>query len=149
MIPVTPPPEPPDFDQECRVPGRHWLATHAPAANERLPSYWRPFITDLCTGFNSRCGYLAMLDLDGTVDHYISTGQDRNLAYEWANYRYATGWLNSSKQQLDRAVLDPFEVREEWFEIDLASLHLRLTPAVPARWPSTRWTGFNYTTGRG
>jgi len=76
-----------------------------------------------------------MLDMNGTVDHFLSTSApaSRHLAYEWSNYRYATGWLNSSKQALDMECLDPFEVREEWFEVDLASLHLRTTPVVPRR----------------
>jgi hypothetical protein len=74
-----------------------------------------------------------MLDLDGTVDHFLSTDKQRHLAYEWTNYRYATGWLNSSKQTLDAEILDLFLVREEWFEVDLASLHLRVTRAVPKR----------------
>jgi len=133
MLPVDPPPEPARFQERCRARGNRWLAEHAPTPNERLPSYWREFLPDLCEGFHHRCGYLAMLDLDGTVDHFLSTEFHRDRAYEWTNYRYATGWLNSSKQTLDEEVLDPFEVREEWFEIDVASLHLRLTPAVPAR----------------
>jgi hypothetical protein len=90
-----------------------------------------------------------MLDANGTVDHFLSTDQNRHLAYEWTNYRYATGWLNSSKQNVDDQVLDPLAVREEWFELDLASLHLRLTPAVPARIrPTAEFTlrrlGLNY-----
>jgi hypothetical protein len=127
------PPVPPTFNERCRDPGLRWLAAHPPNVLEKLPNYWREFIPDLCAGFNDRCGYLAMLDYNGTVDHFRSTKKNRTLAYDWSNYRYATGWLNSSKQTLDEEVLDPLAVREEWFEIDLASLHLRLTPAVPAR----------------
>jgi hypothetical protein len=133
MIPVSRPDEPPTFHEQCRVKGQKWLATHLPGGDERLPNYWRQFLPQLCEGFRHRCGYLAMLDLDGTVDHFLSTDNQRHLAYEWTNYRYATGWLNSSKQTLDAAILDPFLVREEWFEVDLASLHLRVTRAVPKR----------------
>jgi hypothetical protein len=132
MIPVALPPEPPTFDATCRVRGNDWLAAH-PDPEDDPPSYWRAFLPDLCAGFGNRCAYLAMWDLNGTVDHYLSVADRRDLAYEWSNYRYATAWLNSSKQALDRQVLDPIRVRDEWFEIDLASLHLRLTPAVPAR----------------
>jgi len=132
MMRVVMPPEPPEFDRKCRTPGNQWLAAQPDWENEP-PNRWREFIPDLCAGFENRCGYLAMWDLNGTVDHYLSAFNHRHLAYEWTNYRYATGWLNSSKQNLDRRVLDPFKVRNEWFEIDLASLHLCLTPAVPAR----------------
>lgn len=131
MIPVAPPAEPATFDAECRVPGNAWLATHPDG--RRPPDHWRHFLGDLCAGFGNRCGYLAMLDMTGTVDHFQSTSRHRDLTYEWSNYRYATGWLNSSKQTLDGEVLDPFQVREAWFEIDLPTLHLRLTAAVPAR----------------
>jgi hypothetical protein len=82
-----------------------------------------------------------MWDLNGTVDHFLSTDNHRHLAYEWSNYRYASGWLNSSKRSLDRQVLDPLRVRDEWFEIDVASLHLQLTPAIRARIrPSAEFT---------
>lgn len=133
MIPILMPTVPPTFNQLCRDPGLQWLAAHRPNGSVRPPNYWREFIPDLCRGFGYRCGYLAMLDMNGTVDHFLSTEKNPSLAYEWSNYRYATGWLNSSKQTLDDEVLDPLMVREEWFEIDLASLHLGLTPAVPAR----------------
>jgi hypothetical protein len=133
MTPVARPPEPPNFHARCRLRGQQWLAAHPPGSNAPLPNYWRGFVMELGAGFHHRCGYLAMLDLAGTVDHFRSTKYQRHLAYEWTNYRYATGWLNSSKQTIDAAVLDPFQVREEWFEIDLASLHLKLTPAIPKR----------------
>jgi hypothetical protein len=133
MIPVRRTRPPAGFAAKCHRPGLRWLATHPPGSGERLPNYWRLFLPELCAAFHNRCGYLAMLDLNGTVDHFLSTDNQRHLAYEWSNYRYATGWLNSSKQNVDQAVLDPFQVREEWFEVDLASLHLRITPAVPRR----------------
>ena len=57
-----------------------------------------------------------MLDLDGTVDHFLSTDQRRDLAYEWTNYRYATGWLNSSKQTLDQEILDGSKERQDSIE---------------------------------
>jgi hypothetical protein len=136
MMRIALPPEPPGFDERCRVPGNQWLGAH-PDPEEKPPNRWREFIPDLCAGFLNRCGYLAMWDLNGTVDHYLSVENHRHLAYEWSNYRYATGWLNSSKQKLDREVLDPLLVRDEWFEIDLASLHLRMTGAVPPRFRDT------------
>ena len=61
----------------------------------------------------------------------MSILEDRNLAYEWANYRYASHWINSSKH--GAKVLDPFEVEDGWFEILLPSLQLVLTDRVPAK----------------
>jgi hypothetical protein len=68
----------------------------------------------------------------GTVDHFASFRNAPKLAYEWDNYRYASGWINSSKQNADDRVLDPFQVGDEWFEILLPSLQLVLTDKVPA-----------------
>jgi hypothetical protein len=56
---------------------------------------------------------------------------NRHLSYEWSNYRYAAGWINSSKKDLDDRLLDPFEVEDTWFEIILPSLQLVLTDKVP------------------
>jgi hypothetical protein len=57
----------------------------------------------------------------------------RSLCYEWSNFRYVAGWLNSSKQALDQQVLDPFAVRDEWFEVVLPSLVMRATNCIPER----------------
>jgi hypothetical protein len=67
----------------------------------------------------------------GTVDHYHSRENYRNLAYEWSNLRFASAWINSSKGTLDDQVLDPFDLGEDWFEILLPSLQLVLTDKVP------------------
>jgi hypothetical protein len=64
----------------------------------------------------------------GTVDHYISCRNCRDTnaarAYSWGNYRFASQWINSSKQNADSAVVDPFKVQDGWFEILLPSLQL-------------------------
>jgi hypothetical protein len=130
VIRVAPSPEPANFHQNCRLRGNAWLAGD-PNLQAKLPNHWRQFIPDLAAGFGNRCGYLVMWDMNGTVDHFLGGPAHRNLAYEWSNYRYAAGWVNSSKKLLNQRVLDPFRVRDEWFEIDLASLHLRATPAIP------------------
>jgi len=129
MIRMEPPTEPLTFDADCRQPGATWL--DANAVGDPPSRFWRPFVMDLCRGFGNRCGYSAMWDLNGTVDHYLSQENYRDLAFEWSNFRYIAGWLNSSKQALDRQVLDPFQVRDEWFEILLPSLIMRLTTCVP------------------
>jgi len=68
----------------------------------------------------------------GTVDHFVSCNEDRQQAYEWSNYRYVEGWFNSSKsKRLSSQLLDPFEIQDGWFELDLPSLQLRLTDKVP------------------
>jgi hypothetical protein len=130
MIGVARAPEPSAFDERVRKPGLRWLTkgTNGPA-----PSYWRRAARDLRRAFHERCGYTAMwLSTPGTVDHFISADEDPSLLFEWTNFRYAAAWVNSRKGAL-RAdqVLDPFEVGEGWFEIQLPSCELVMTERCP------------------
>lgn len=129
MIPVRRVPEPADFDARVRKPGRAWLDANPQPKRPR--DLWSPFRTVLATGFDHRCGYTAMYDPIGSVDHHLSVKARRELAYEWDNYRFCSEWLNKSKRNEDQAVLDPYEVGEGWFEIELPSLKLRTTERIP------------------
>lgn len=140
MIPVTKVKKPEDFDAKVKVPGDAWLASNPAAA--RPPALWAPYTSQLSDGFVNLCGYAAMHDpTGGTVDHFLSFKHHRDLAYEWSNYRFASGPLNSSKRDADDAVLDPFDVGVGWFEIILPSLQMRVTDAVPAAYrPKAEFT---------
>ncbi len=130
MMRFNRPPSPPEFDKKVRQPGNLWLKKN-PDLTKRIPDYWSAFKPHLADGFHNLCGYSIMYEPVGTVDHYLSRKNYRHLAYQWSNYRFVSGWINSSKQEIDDAVLDPFEVEDNWFEIQLPSLELRLTDAVP------------------
>jgi hypothetical protein len=130
MMRFEPVPEPENFGAECHQRGNTWLAKH-PDHDGRPPAYWSAFESDLADGFRNLCAYTAMYVCPGTVDHYLCWKKHQNLAYEWTNYRYAAQWVNSSKGDLDDRVLDPFAVRDDWFEILLPSLQLVVTDAVP------------------
>jgi hypothetical protein len=130
MIPVCSPiQEPASFDVDCRQAGNNWLTIQS-ALPKRPADFWSPFRMDLRRGFQQRCGYYAMYIHDGQIDHYVSwkTCKDNNpqLAYEWSNFRFVDGALNSKKKTLDGAMLDPFEIQTGWFEIELPSLSLRV-----------------------
>lgn len=131
MIPVPNPiPEPTRFDQECRKKGLEWLRENPNCGRPR--DLWSPFRLDLAKGFCDRCGYSAMWISSGTVDHFVSVNANKALAYEWSNYRYIEGWINSSKNKCDeQKILDPFLVQSGWFEILLPSLQLVTTNAIP------------------
>jgi hypothetical protein len=121
-------PKPAGFDAVERA-GAAWLAAHPTG---RPPDKWSKFRSHLADGFHDLCGYSAMYDAVGTIDHFVSCDEDRTRAYDWSNYRYIAGWLNSSKQDLRSTdVLDPFTVGDDWFEISLPSLQLEMTEAVP------------------
>lgn len=139
MIPVANPiPEPPDFDTECRIRGNKWLSKRrvsgAPLP-ERPPGYWSPFRLDLADGFSNRCGYNGYDIPNGTVDHHVSWHENPDLAYEWSNYRFIEGAVNSSKGSMPAAdLLDPFEVQAGWFEILLPSCQMVATARIPAEY---------------
>lgn len=146
MIHVPSPirPEPPRFDEECRQQGRKWLAHHDPLP-DRPRDFWSPFRPDLRRGFGQRCGYYAMYVHDGQVDHSTSwkTCKDNGtpeLAYEWDNFRFVDGALNSRKKTWDDGLLDPFEVEEGWFEVELPTLFLRAARVPPERQEAARLT---------
>lgn len=127
MIPVAPVPEPPGFDERARRPGKDWLAANEGA--ERPRDFWSPFRGVLAEGFAHLCGYTAMYEPVGTIDHFRSYKTNPELAYDWTNYRYAAQWINSVKKARD--VLDPYDVGEGWFEVLLPSLQLVATDNVP------------------
>ena len=132
MIRVERAEEPPDFDAKVRKPGQAWLSRND--EKKGTPDSWRQARTDLRWAFNDRCGYTAMwLSSPGTVDHFVSRDEDRRLAYEWSNLRYAAAWINSSKSAL-RAdqVLDPFEIGDDWFEVILPSCQMIMTERCPS-----------------
>ena len=130
MIPVESPAKPIGFVERVEQRGAAWLSAHPNA--KRPLDYWSEFKDALAEGFGQRCGYCAMFEPVGTVDHFVSWDEDRSRAYEWANYRFASAWINSSKQNL-RAdqVLDPFEVQDGWFEVLLPSLELVVSSTLP------------------
>lgn len=130
MIRFQPPPEPTGFDRKCRRAGERWLREHPGAG--RPKDFWSAFKPQLAEGFHQLCAYVAMYEPVGTVDHFASFRNAPKLAYEWDNYRYASGWVNCSKQNADDQVLDPFQVGDEWFEVLLPSLQLVLTDKVPS-----------------
>ena len=128
MIPVNRQvlqPEPADFDVKCRQKGQDWLQKNPQGTRKakRPKNYWSPFRPVLADRFSNLCAYGAMHEPVGTVDHFQPVNADETLAYEWHNYRYASGWINSSKNRC-AAVLDPFDVQPGWFEVLLPSLQL-------------------------
>lgn len=66
----------------------------------------------------------------GSVDHFVPKTINPALAYEWSNYRLASGRVNSCKGNQTN-ILDPFKVSNEWFEIDIPSCLLRAKRDLP------------------
>jgi hypothetical protein len=130
MLRCTLAPEPKDFDQSARQKGNEWLRLNPGKTPKDLWSGFKPQLED---AFYDRCAYTAMHVPSGvgTVDHYLSMRNYRELAYEWSNYRHVIGRVNGCKGNLDDLVLDPFEVEDDWFAIQIPDLQLVLTDKIP------------------
>lgn len=135
MIPVpalTRGNEPVLFDVNCRQPGEAWLAAHLGEDPHAVSQWWSRFQPDLAKHFSHRCGWMGTcIVLGGVVDHWLSCGNrggmpspNRQLAFEWSNLRYADPVINSLKGILDDQVLDPCEIEDGWFEVQLPSFQL-------------------------
>ncbi len=131
MLRCTLAPEPDDFDPLARQKGNEWLKLNP----GKLPKdLWSVFKPQLEAAFDDRCAYTAMHIPSGigTVDHYLSKHNYPGLAYEWSNYRHATGRVNGCKGNLDDQILDPFVIEDDWFAIQIPDLQLVLTDKIPA-----------------
>ncbi len=131
MIHVEPPEEPANFEEKVRIPGNRWLWNNQDRND--FPDYWKHCFSELAEGFNHLCGHSAMHvpEIGAVVDHYLSKSKHRNLTYEWSNYRYASFRMNSRKMTYDDQILDPFEVEDGWFEVQLGSWQLLMTAGIP------------------
>ncbi|HEX8624916.1 MAG TPA: hypothetical protein VF782_07535 [Allosphingosinicella sp.] len=67
----------------------------------------------------------------GSIDHFLPKTLHPHLAYEWSNFRLASGRVNSSKGNLT-GILDPFEVQENWFFMDIPACLLKPNPSLEA-----------------
>ena len=149
MIPVTPAPEPATFDSKVRQPGLRAIAELAGAQPDpprtagrpykkiaasrdkippdMFPPYWRKVRDDLMESYYQICAYLC-LRINGStgvpsVDHAIAKSQRWDLVYEWSNYRLACLRMNARKGAA-ACVLDPFDVKEGWFALELVELQV-------------------------
>ena len=129
-------PEPDAFDEEVRQPGRSALdrlavqkysgSKEAIPASE-FPPYWRESIDDLLAAYNRICSYLCLYIPRATgarsVDHMVPKSLAWDRAYEWDNYRLACLLMNSRKGAAT-SVLDPFEVEDGWFVLELVEFQV-------------------------
>ncbi|MGL6071106.1 hypothetical protein [Craterilacuibacter sp.] len=123
--------EPAGFDAGCRQKGAAWLVKNPKAtrktAGKRPKDYWSKYKPDLAVAFGDLCAYGAMYEPVGTVDHFQPVDANESLTYEWENFRFASGWINSSKNKAV-TILDPLLVKEGWFKLLLPSLQLVTVP---------------------
>jgi len=156
MIPVALVAEPDDFDRKVRQPGlsaidelvgrparlkRRGPKRSPIAANEadippdRFPPFWREALDDMLERYQRRCAYLAMYIHHATgsptVDHVLPKSYAWKLVYEWSNYRLCASIINSKKNDL-LGLIDPFDVKLGWFELNMTTFHVVRGAAAPA-----------------
>lgn len=129
MIPISPSPEPADFDKRVRRPGNKWLTKHPNANSSKYKDYWNEMRQEVQEAFNSRCAYLGCWTPSGHIDHFVSKDKNKALAYEWSNYRYAVDRVNILKGNKD--FLDPFIIDQGWIDIDLVTREFFATDKLP------------------
>lgn len=129
MMRVELQPEPDHFDRLVRQPGLRALAEQ----RDPLPPYWRECSEDLYRSYRGFCAYLAVIIPPGTgarsVDHLAPKSRQRELAYEWQNYRLACMLMNARKRDFDD-VLDPFEIEDDWFYLEFSFLQVLPNPSL-------------------
>lgn len=133
MIRVDPKPEYPRFKAEVRAPGAAFLATCPKPTSEqfRNKNFWNRAAKDLHAAYSGICAYTAMyLPDQGSVDHFLPKTSHPQLAYEWSNFRLASGRVNATKGN-SSAILDPFLIQDDWFYMDIPACLLRPNPALP------------------
>jgi len=140
MIQVSLEEEPITFDASVRQKGLTYLRRKGISLNGPLPPntkiepYWRSCLGDLYHIYNGICAYLAIfferVTGGGSVDHFIAKSKRVDLAYEWCNYRLACSTMNSRKRDFED-VLDPFEIKDGWFHLELVSGHIYPNPELP------------------
>jgi hypothetical protein len=156
MIRVEPAPEPADFDNKVRQPGLRAIAemTGSPGLPKRrgrprevvaaspdeipadkFPALWTAALPELLESYGRVCAYMSFyierVTGAASVDHMLPKSVDWREIYEWRNYRLACSWMNSRKNDY-QDVLDPFEINNGWFRLELVGYQVIPAPGLPA-----------------
>jgi uncharacterized protein (TIGR02646 family) len=139
MIPISPQPEPPEFDARVRQPGIAWLRKKQLPLTGTVPSgielypYWRTSIQNLHRAYQGVCAYICVyiepVVGSSTVDHFLAKSQAIEHAYEWNNYRLACAKMNSYKGVVD-TLLDPMFLASETFYIEFVTGRVYPNPSM-------------------
>lgn len=105
-----------------RIKPRATRVEDLPPSTLRKYHYWTRALDALHAAYGGRCAYASFYiePLTGpTVDHFVAICRaEPQEAYEWGNYRLACSLMNSRKNDF-AGVLDPCEIEDGWFTLDL------------------------------
>ena len=155
MIHVAPAAEPANFDSKVRQPGLRAIAELTGAPNlpkrrgrkraaiaaspdeipaDKFPPVWTEALPELLEAYGRVCAYMSFyiepVTGAASVDHMLPKSLAWQDVYEWHNYRLACARMNSRKNDY-RDVLDPFEVADGWFRIELVGYQVLPASQLP------------------
>jgi len=100
-------------------------------SSNNFPSYWTESLADLMRLYHRTCAYscFRIHPVTGgrSVDHFAAKSRKWDQVYEWENYRLACSLLNARKKDFGD-VLDPFEIADGWFQLELVGFQVRPNP---------------------
>lgn len=156
MIRVEHAPEPADFDKKVRQPGLRAMAELVGEPNlpkrrgrkraviaasreaipaDKFPALWTEALPELLEAYGRVCAYMSFyiepVTGAASVDHMLPKSLNWQAVYEWRNYRLACARMNSRKNDY-RDVLDPFEIEDNWFRLELVGYQVTPAPQLPA-----------------
>jgi hypothetical protein len=89
---------------------------------DRFPPYWTDALDDLMAAYGEICSYscfrIHRVTGARSADHFAAKSKNWRAVYQWSNYRLCCSRLNSRKNDFG-TVLDPFEIGDRWFELEL------------------------------
>lgn len=91
-------------------------------------------LPELLQAYGRVCAYMSFyierVTGAASVDHMLPKSLDWREVYKWHNYRLACALMNSRKNDY-RDVLDPFEVQDGWFRLELVGYQVVPDPQLP------------------
>lgn len=108
-------------------------------AEEDLPfdafqPYWTSCLAELKDAYAHVCAYSCFrihpVTGAASVDHFAAKSRAWDRVYEWDNYRLACTRMNARKRDFGD-VLDPFDVDDEWFQLDLVGFQVLAAFGLP------------------
>lgn len=88
----------------------------------KFPAYWTEALPELRTAYRHICSYVCVyiepITGAASVDHMLPKSLAWDEVYEWHNYRLACSLMNSRKKDY-QDVLDPFDIADDWFQMEL------------------------------
>ena len=132
MMPVKFQPEPGDFEVRVRSVGANFLKKTLYPVNFKNHEHWTLAIPDMMRLYNENCAYSGLRlwtkSQEATIDHFLPKAKNPHLAYEWSNFRLCNRRINGWKGEA--TVVDPFEIRPDWFCLDFDNMHVKIQDHV-------------------